>query len=657
MDECVEEETFDQHLNPQTLELSLCSFNTSISTPSDQHNFESPYFPYQVTQEKIVQSFYHFFISYQNKNIDQIIQSLENLRYFSSQTILCGFNEFFDNNIPLLLVNLLSINSNEINISSKNDIFQHLSPEQFLTDQQKLHEEELAIENDPLNEKVFTDQTDISQDFSNNFEQDPSNQKILNSIEQTNSIDSDLPEQEDISVQFSNNDQLLYTIRFFNEEFSEEESFSNEDQTFSTFSSINQPQPLFESQSNLYQNQRPFKTEAFSQTQTSKEKQISLITSTPKEIKQKVVISLLRFMTELGKSKEQTLFNEIVRYSFHENIINVAQEFSENEIVIFTILSFYKETIHNFSYTHKHIIRRDTFDLFHNIIINSTFSKEIRLMPIEIFRLFIHNKKQIISSIQHDQIIDFLISFFNEKIKNENLWSSFLELIKEMIIDKQSFNRIMTKIESYLLDFLATNRICGVVACSISILNLRFQYTENPIVVFNPPIHFKKLFKYAKNKNDSLSCSSLKMIYSIMNYSPELFFKCLDMNIADILLYKLSNSKMKTRKQVLRILSLIVTKGNIETHKQCIVMDFITAFLEMIEIDKEDFLDLAIPSLITLLEVSFKEPGYLTNWEKFDANDGMTVIENLQTSTIANVCLKAPNLLQSIIEMRNSLHI
>lgn len=408
---------------------------------------------------------------------------------------------------------------------------------------------------------------------------------------------------------------------------------------------------------------------------------VSLMVDSPIELQKEFI----RFITELGKSPKQKLFEHFIKCSLFENINHSAFLNFSNEYFIVDILKFYEESLSNFESVRTQILRLDSLNLFNNIIKNERFSKQTRTIPIQIMsKLSNYQKEQyqllnktlsesqfdplyfqiILTQIslilkQMSQIIDFLTQFLQNQ-HFDVFWNDLLQILRSMIFDEKTYQNVISKIQNICLNFIMDNKsvpFCKLKVIAISILNFHFTYYSTPLQIFNKEVHFKMLLKFAKGKSDALSRATLLIIKNMMANNFNHFSLFLSLNIVPIAIDKISHvSKLCVKYEAVSIMALVVMKGNMDQHILCIKSGFIHYFLELASIDSEKFINLVIPPLLTLLDIGTKNPQLSFVWQMFDENDGFSIISNLSNSTDSNIAHNANSLETFIINMRNSLN-
>lgn len=365
---------------------------------------------------------------------------------------------------------------------------------------------------------------------------------------------------------------------------------------------------------------------------------------------------LISFMRELGSSPKQRLFEPIIKCSFFENIIHSASQNMLDENYIQNIIEFFEASYENFKCTRVEILRNESLNLLKSVISNSNFTEELRKLPIKILSGLY--QLQDTTSIQKEQISDFLITFFEIKSnKNQKILNSILEFFKTMIKNNDTDGLNIINIQNICLNLMMENKNVAILTNSILILNLTFNYDSESIPIISEEIQFKRLIKLSKDQHNSLSRASLLIINSIMQIDPSFFNYFLSNDIVPIVLSKLDNDfKLETKYAAASILSLIVMNGTIEQQLSSAQSGFIHYLLEIISIDIEKFVFTAIPPLMTLLEKSTIDPQFSFVWELFDEEEGFQIISELKQSVKEEIQKNADSIIDCICRMRDSLN-
>lgn len=370
---------------------------------------------------------------------------------------------------------------------------------------------------------------------------------------------------------------------------------------------------------------------------------------------------LVLFLTELGKSKEQILFEPIIKCSFIENMVHSASQNLSNESFIKSVLEFFQVTYQNFQCTRTEILRTESLSLFTNVMLNSKFSDEMRRFPIQILGELSQFSE--ITSIQKSQICDFFVSSFDyKKYKNQKFVIDALENLKTIIIndklnpDEKNDIVDMKLLQSICIYLMMESKNAAILTDSILILNLHFNYASTPIQIISEEALLMRLLKLSNQKNCSLSRAALLLINNMMKSDNYFFNFFISNDIIPIVLSKLDGDfKIKTKYAAALILTLIVMNGSIEQQLLCAQSNFIHYLLDIISFNTESFASIAFPPLMTLLEKGATDPQFSFVWESFEEEEGFDIIYELKESSDKGILENIDPFIEQINRMKDSL--
>lgn len=319
-------------------------------------------------------------------------------------------------------------------------------------------------------------------------------------------------------------------------------------------------------------------------------------------------------------------------------VLNIVSDFSKASMIIYSnpyIIEFFIKTITDISNSNENIEKM--------IAILSIISGE----DIEF-----KQKKPIL-----DESIQFLK---NEKY--QQFWSLLLNIPDSMIINNEISKLIFDEMLLIFQEFLRSDDEM-LLESTIRCIGKHFLYSNDYIC-----IDFRKIMKCAESSNSDLSLISLWLLSNALACGPEMINE-IEYSEPNGRIYKLlisflqKDTKLRCKLEACRAMNSIIMQGSNEQIKKAIRFNFISTFVQVIEMQNVTF---ASPDGKNLVEETLMIINFLMNLKVIQMNDqslkskckkqfhdcnGLEIIDELIHCDIENVSHAAQAFLDKYTEI------